>query len=118
MRRLLAILAVATLFVACTDDKPSMPQQMGVTGSFTPTDSSDDDSQQEPPIWGVEIGGETLTEYTFAAGDKIRLVSERGVDVVLTAESAGSKGIRFNGDFRPVAEVDTYYAIYPATYEL
>ena len=118
MRRLLAILAVVTLLVACTDDKPSMPQQMGVTGSFTPTDSSDDDSQQEPPIWGVEIGGETLTEYTFAAGDKIRLVSERGVDVVLTAESAGSKGIRFNGDFRPVAEVDTYYAIYPATYEL
>lgn len=63
----------------------------------------------------VTVEGETFTDVKWEQGDHITLVSEAGVNLVMASESAGDKDIRFKGNGFYAAEVDTYYAVYPAT---
>lgn len=113
MKRLLYIGLVLGLLVACKDSETDdhVKQEALVTASSLAVGSEGDD---EPPMWGVTIGGVDYTQYAFEQGDQIRVVSQKGVDVVLTAEESGTTGVDFVGDIRPVAEVDTYYAVFPA----
>lgn len=62
----------------------------------------------------VTVEGEKFTDVKWEQGDEITLVSEAGVNVVMQAESAGDSDVRFKGDGTYAAEVDTYYAVYPA----
>lgn len=116
------IWALATLFafVSCSDNEPSTQEfpQTSITASSYTIGEKEKDYPEQPPMLGMQIGGAAYTEYTFEAGDQIRVVSEKGLNVILTAENSGKENIRFVGDFKPVAEVDTYYALYPATYDL
>ena len=63
----------------------------------------------------VTIEGETFTDVKWEQDDHITLASEAGVNLVMESESAGDKDIRFKGNGFYAAEVDTYYAVYPAT---
>lgn len=61
----------------------------------------------------VTVGGENYTEVTWEEGDVIRLESKEGMNTTLTATASGKSDVRFEGEGSPVAEVDTYYAVYP-----
>ena len=61
----------------------------------------------------VTVGGENYTEVSWKEGDVIRLESKEGLNTTLTATASGKSGVRFEGAGSPVAEVDTYYAVYP-----
>lgn len=61
----------------------------------------------------VTVGGESYTEVSWEEGDVIRLESEKGMNTTLTATASGKSDVRFEGEGSPVAEVDTYYAVYP-----
>lgn len=61
----------------------------------------------------VTVGGENYTEVSWEMGDVIRLESEGGMNTTLTATASGKSDVRFEGEGSPVAEVDTYYAVYP-----
>uniref|UniRef100_UPI0040564288 hypothetical protein n=1 Tax=Alistipes sp. TaxID=1872444 RepID=UPI0040564288 len=112
MKRLLYIGLILGVLVACKDSGTDdhVKQEALVTASSLTVGQEGD----EPPMWGVTIGGVDYTQYAFEQGDQIRVVSQKGVDVILTAEESGTTGVGFVGDIRPVAEVDTYYAVYPA----
>lgn len=86
-----------------TPTKTTAPATMSVVASI------DSDATR------VTVEGEKFTEVKWEQGDKITLVSEAGVNVVMQSESAGDKDIRFKGNGYYAAEVDTYYAVYPAT---
>lgn len=61
----------------------------------------------------VTVGGENYTEVSWEVGDVIRLESKEGMNATLTATASGKSDVRFEGEGSPVAEVDTYYAVYP-----
>lgn len=61
----------------------------------------------------VTVGGENYTEVSWEVGDVIRLESKEGMNTTLTATASGKSDVRFEGEGSPVAEVDTYYAVYP-----
>lgn len=61
----------------------------------------------------VTVGGENYTEVSWEVGDVIRLESKKGMNTTLTATASGKSNVRFEGAGSPVAEVDTYYAVYP-----
>ena len=63
----------------------------------------------------VTVEGETFTDVKWEQGDAIKLQSVAGVDAMLNATAAGDTDIRFSGEGEFVADVDTYYAVYPAT---
>ena len=63
----------------------------------------------------VTVEGETFTDVKWEQGDAIKLESVAGVDAMLNATAAGDTDIRFSGEGEFVADVDTYYAVYPAT---
>ena len=63
----------------------------------------------------VTIGGDKFNEVSWVEGDKIRVESEAGFNADMQATSSGRDNIRFVGTEYPVAEVDTYYAVYPSS---
>ena len=63
----------------------------------------------------VTVEGEKFTDVKWEQGDAIKLESVAGVDAMLNATAAGDTDIRFSGEGEFVADVDTYYAVYPAT---
>ena len=113
-----AIWALIALAACSNDEELQRMETSGKVSASSITIAERNNDSHHPPIIGIEIGGSAYTEYTFEAGDQIRIVSEKGLNVVLTAENSGKEGIRFVGDFHPVAETDNYWAIYPATYAL
>ena len=62
----------------------------------------------------VTVEGEAFTDVKWEQGDAIKLESVAGVDAMLNATAAGDTDIRFSGEGEFVADVDTYYAVYPA----
>lgn len=62
----------------------------------------------------VTVEGEEFTDVKWAKGDNVSLVSVAGASATLTATSAGDTDIRFEGEGSFAADVDTYYAVYPA----
>ena len=110
------MLCLMLLVVGCTkSEEPTAEIGMGeVTASSLPIS----DREEVLPELGMAITGANFTHYEFEAGDKIRIVSEQGLDTILEAAEDGSEKIKFLGNFSPVAEVDTYYAVYPHTVEI
>lgn len=70
-----------------------------------------------------EVEEEVRAGFTDAAktvtvwhtGDQVRLVSEAGASAVLTNELEQGNTAYFRGTGEAAAEIDTYYAVYPAT---
>ena len=113
MKRFLSILLLCVGMVSCADSGPeenNLPKVSVSANSLT----LEGEAGEDLPSFGVTIDGADYTQYGFEVGDQIRIVSEKGLNVVMEAESAGTHGIKFKGDFQPVAAVDTYYAVYPA----
>ena len=63
----------------------------------------------------VTVEGEKFTDVKWELGDAIKLESLAGADATLNAAAAGDTDIRFEGEGSYMADVDTYYAVYPAT---
>lgn len=61
----------------------------------------------------VAVAGEKFTDVSWVEGDVIRLESERGMKATLTATTSGKSDVRFEGIGASVADIDTYYAVYP-----
>lgn len=62
----------------------------------------------------VTVGGETFTDVKWVEQDVVKLVSVGGTSMSLTATEGGDANVRFEGTGDVMADVDTYYAIYPA----
>lgn len=63
----------------------------------------------------VKVEGEKFNEVSWVEGDVIRLESAEGVNMELRATTSGRSNVEFVGDGSKVADVDTYYAVYPST---
>lgn len=61
----------------------------------------------------VSVAGEKFTDVSWVEGDVIRLESKRGMKATLAATAAGKSDVRFEGSGAAVADIDTYYAVYP-----
>ncbi|MBQ3248777.1 MAG: hypothetical protein IJB03_03860 [Alistipes sp.] len=61
----------------------------------------------------VAVAGEKFTDVSWVEGDVIRLESERGMKATLSATASGKSDVRFEGIGAAVADIDTYYAVYP-----
>ena len=70
------------------------------------------------PQIGVSIGGAKYTEYSWEAGDMVSVFSSGGIGkdspAVMIAQEDGKTNVKFKGNFDFVAEVDNYFALYPA----
>ena len=100
-------MAIAATLVGCM--KESTPTSTTASATMSVVASIDSDATR------VTVEGEKFTDVKWEQGDHITLVSEAGVNLVMESESAGDKDIRFKGNGFYAAEVDTYYAVYPAT---
>lgn len=109
---------VAALSAGCSNnhDTPPEVRRTNITASSLTINNSQPGGAL--PDLGVEISGADYTIYEFEEGDMIRVVSEHGVNTILTASNSGLEGITFVGDFTPVASIDTYYAVYPHTFRI
>ena len=63
----------------------------------------------------VTVEGEKFTDVKWEMGDAISLTSVAGASATLNATEAGDTDVRFTGEGELMADVDTYYAVYPAT---
>ena len=63
----------------------------------------------------VTVEGEKFTDVKWEAGDAVTLSSVAGASATLNATEAGDTDVRFTGEGVLVTDVDTYYAVYPAT---
>ena len=106
MKKIFTSLAILATFVGCV--KESTPAIENSPATMSVVASIDYDATR------VTVEGEKFTDVKWEQGDEITLVSEAGVNVVMQAESAGDSDVRFNGSGTYAAEVDTYYAVYPA----
>ena len=107
MKKIFTSLAIAATLVGCM--KESTPTNTTAPATMSVVASIDCDATR------VTVEGEKFTDVKWEQGDHITLVSEAGVNLVMESESAGDKDIRFKGNGFYAAEVDTYYAVYPAT---
>ena len=107
MKKIFTSLAIAATLVGCM--KESTPTKTTASATMSVVASIDSDATR------VTVEGEKFTDVKWEQGDHITLVSEAGVNLVMASESAGDKDIRFKGNGFYAAEVDTYYAVYPAT---
>lgn len=105
MKKILLFLAVVAAMVGCQHaDEPMVnanDNKIVVNASIVTDDTR------------VTVGGENYTEVSWEEGDVIRLESEKGLNTTLTATASGKSGVRFEGEGSPVADFDTYYAVYP-----
>lgn len=105
MKKILLFLAVVAAMVGCQHaDEPMVnanDNKIVVNASIVTDDTR------------VTVGGENYTEVSWEVGDVIRLESKEGMNTTLTATASGKSDVRFEGEGSPVAEVDTYYAVYP-----
>ena len=108
MKRFSIIMAAVAALVGCSRNEELVVDaprsQISLVGSIT------DDATR------VTVDGEKFNEVSWVAGDMIRLASKAGIEeTTLRAAASGKRGILFEGEGAPVADTDTYYAIYPAT---
>lgn len=119
MKKLLYLLLFSLFALSCETDKQvnnTLPDRVEITADSKSIEN--DGYEGDLPSWGVGIGGSYYTEYSFEVGDQVRILSDGGVDVVMTATASGKTGIKFEGDFKPLLATDTYYALYPATLDM
>ena len=105
MKKILLFLAVVAAMVGCQRaDEPMVnanDNKIVIDASIVTDDTR------------VTVGGENYTVVNWVEGDVIRLESKEGMNTTLTATASGKSDVRFEGEGSPVAEVDTYYAVYP-----
>lgn len=63
----------------------------------------------------VSVEGDKFTDVKWEMGDEVALSSAAGASATLKATASGDTDIRFEGEGSFAADVDTYYAVYPAT---
>jgi len=105
MKKILLFLAVVAAMVGCQHaDEPMVnanDNKIVIDASIVTDDTR------------VTVGGDNYTEVNWEQDDVIRLESKKGMNTTLTATASGKSNVRFEGAGSPVAEVDTYYAVYP-----
>ena len=106
MRRIFIALAAVAAMVGCS--KENAPIDAIEKDSFTMNASIVLDETR------VTVEGEKFTDVKWEQGDMVALASEAGMSTTLSATEAGDK-VCFVGEGVYAADVDTYYAIYPAT---
>ncbi|MBQ2240304.1 MAG: hypothetical protein II322_05730, partial [Alistipes sp.] len=97
MKKIFASLAIAATFVGCV--KESTPSSSNVREAMSIVASIECGDTR------VSVEGEKFTDVKWEMGDKITLVSEAGVNVVMQSESAGDSDVRFKGDSAYVGDV-------------
>ena len=102
----MALAAVAAL-VGCS--KENAPMDVVAKDNFTMNASIVLDETR------VTVEGEKFTDVKWEQGDNVALSSVAGASATLTAVSGGDTDIRFTGEGEYKEDIDTYYAIYPAT---
>lgn len=108
MRRIFIALAAVAAMVGCskeitTNNDITTPEVFALNASIVLDDTR------------VTVGGEKFTDVAWEKGDKIRVESKAGLNTEFEATVAGRENIRFVGTQLPVADIDTYYAVYPSS---
>lgn len=105
MKKIFMALAAMAAVVGCA--KEQMPANVENGINIVASISVDDTR--------VTVEGEKFTDVKWEAGDAVTLSSVAGASATLNATEAGDTDVRFTGEGVLVADVDTYYAVYPAT---
>lgn len=105
MKKIFIALAAVAAMVGCSKENNSQ----GVKSESIAINASIDVDATR-----VTVEGEKYTDVKWEQGDMVALASEAGMSTTLSATEAGDK-VRFVGEGVYAADVDTYYAIYPAT---
>ena len=106
MKKFTILCAAVAALVGCS--KESTPIDNVATSNVTMVASIDVESTR------VTVGGDAFTDVKWVEGDRVQLTSVAGASLMLSAMEGGDTNVRFSGDGEVVADVDTYYAIYPA----
>lgn len=101
------VLAAVAALVGCS--KENAPMDVVAKDNFTMNASIVLDETR------VTVEGEKFTDVKWEQGDNVALSSVAGASATLTAVSGGDTDIRFTGEGEYKEDIDTYYAIYPAT---
>lgn len=104
MKRFFIALAAMAAMVGCS--KENTPSEVITVDNFTV------DAKIVVDDTRVTVEGEKFTDVKWELDDKVTLASEAGAKATLSATEAGDN-VRFRGEGEYVADVDTYYAIYP-----
>ena len=107
MRKIFIALAAVAAMVGCS--KENAPMDVVAKDNFTMNASIVLDETR------VTVEGEKFTDVKWVVGDEVTLSSAAGASATLTAVSGGDTDIRFTGEGEYKEDIDTYYAIYPAT---
>lgn len=110
MKKILFSMAAIAAMVGCSMEETPITNFEGneTKEAISMTASIDLDDTR------VTVEGEEFTDVKWAKGDNVSLASVAGASATLTATSAGDTDIRFEGEGSFAADVDTYYAVYPA----
>lgn len=107
MKKIFIALAAVAAMVGCSKENNSQ-------GVETKSESIAINASIDVDATRVTVEGETYTDVKWEQGDMVALASEAGMSTTLSATEAGDK-VCFVGEGVYAADVDTYYAIYPAT---
>uniref|UniRef100_UPI004055E968 hypothetical protein n=1 Tax=Alistipes sp. TaxID=1872444 RepID=UPI004055E968 len=107
MKKILMSLAAVAALVGCTKEAPIANTETKEALSIV---ASIDLSETR-----VSVEGEKFTDVKWEMGDEVALSSAAGASATLKATASGDTDIRFEGEGSFAADVDTYYAVYPAT---
>lgn len=104
MRKICTILAAMAALVGCSKDNHIYTQ---IESNLTANASIVTESSR------LSIGGSKYTDVSWEQGDIIRVVSDAGFNGQMKATAAGSENVHFKANSAAVAQVDSYYAVYP-----
>ena len=105
MKKIFIALAAVAALVGCS--KENTPADVVAKNNISMNASIEVTSTR------VSVEGEKFTDVKWELDDKVMLASEAGSKAIMTAVESGDKA-RFEGEGELQADVDTYYAIYPA----
>ena len=106
MKKFTILCAAVAALVGCSKESTHIDNV--ATSNVTMVASIDVESTR------VTVGGDAFTDVKWVEGDRVQLTSVAGASLMLSALEGGDTNVRFSGDGEVVADVDTYYAIYPA----
>ena len=106
MKKFTILCAAVAALVGCSKESTHIDNV--ATSNVTMVASIDVESTR------VTVGGDAFTDVKWVEGDCVQLTSVAGASLMLSALEGGDTNVRFSGDGEVVADVDTYYAIYPA----
>lgn len=124
-----ALVSVPTLVGSTGEANPVSPDEGGYEGSFeesapiqpTPEEEAEDidDPAQTGDETRVTITGDKYTHFEWEEGDMVSVFSTGGIGktspAVMVAQGSGNSDVKFKGNFDYAADVDNYFALYPAS---